>query len=74
MYGQYRKIDPAKVLKLKSQGLSCVQIARRLNVSVAAVSLVFCARRNRTPWDKPDWTVSATAWPGESGHEPPETA
>ena len=40
MYGQYRKIDPAKVLKLKSQGLSCVQIARRLNVSVAAVSHV----------------------------------
>jgi transcriptional regulator len=40
MYGQYRKIDPAKVLKLKSQGLSGVEIARRLDVSVAAVSLV----------------------------------
>lgn len=40
MYGQYRKIDPSKVLKLKSQGLSSVQIAQQLNVSVAAVSLV----------------------------------
>ncbi len=37
MYGQYRKIDPAKVLKLKSQGLSNAQIARRLDVTEAAV-------------------------------------
>lgn len=40
MYGQYRKVDPSKVLKLKSQGLSSIQIARRLDASVAAVSLV----------------------------------
>lgn len=34
------------VLKVKAQGLSCVQIARRLNMSVAAVSLVLCEAKS----------------------------
>lgn len=38
MRGQYRKAGPYKIPKLKSPGLSCIQIARRLDVSVAAVS------------------------------------
>jgi hypothetical protein len=39
MHGQYRKVGPYKILKFKPQGLSCVQVARRLDVSVTAVSL-----------------------------------
>ena len=40
MHGQCRKIDPSKILKLRSQGLSSVQIARRLGLSVSGVSRV----------------------------------
>ncbi len=46
MYGQYRKIDPAKVLQLKSQGLSNAQIARRLGVTEAAVSYALNKAKN----------------------------
>lgn len=48
MYGQYRKIDRSRVLKLKSQGVSSVQIARRLDVSVAAISLVLREAKSST--------------------------
>ena len=48
MYGQYRKIDHSRVLKLKSQGVSSVQIARRLDVSVAAVSRVLREAKSDT--------------------------
>lgn len=48
MYGQYRKIDRSRVLKPKSQGVSSVQIARRLDVSVAAVSLVLREAKSDT--------------------------
>ena len=37
MHGQHRKIDPSRVMALKRQGLSNVQIARRLGVSSGAV-------------------------------------
>ncbi len=60
MYGQYRKIDPSKILKLRSQGLSCTQIARRLNVSVAAVSHVLREPKSGAA-GKPDRTARATA-------------
>ena len=37
MNGQFRKLDPQKVVKLKRQGLSNSQIAQRLGVSQGAV-------------------------------------
>ena len=37
MHGQRRKIDPSRIMTLKRQGLSNVQIARRLGVSSGAV-------------------------------------
>ena len=40
MHGQYRKLDPSRVLALKRQGLSNIQIARRLGVTHGAVSQV----------------------------------
>jgi hypothetical protein len=39
MHGQYRKVGPYKILKFKPQGLSCVQIVRRFDMSVTVVSL-----------------------------------
>ena len=40
MHGQHRKLDPSRVLTLKRQGLSNVQIARRLGVTHGAVSQI----------------------------------
>ncbi len=37
MYGQYRKLNPKKVLTLKQQGLSNTQIAQRLGVTQGAI-------------------------------------
>lgn len=46
MHGQYRKIDHAKLLRLKSQGLSNVQIARRLGVTEATVGCALNKTKN----------------------------
>lgn len=45
MHGQYRKLDPSRVLKLKRQGLSNAQIALRLGVTQGAVSQILCKAR-----------------------------
>jgi hypothetical protein len=41
MHGQYNKLDVAKALKLRDQGLSNAIIATRLGVSHGAISLTF---------------------------------
>ena len=45
MHGQHRKLDPSRVLTLKRQGLSNVQIARRLGATHGAISQILCKLR-----------------------------
>lgn len=52
MYGQYRKLNHQKVLLLKHQGLSNVQIAQRLGVTQGAVYSALRKRNTILSTDK----------------------
>lgn len=44
MYGQYRKLNAEKILTLKRQGLSNIQIAQRFGVTQGAIYSVLRKR------------------------------
>ncbi|GEM_PF-3963634 len=50
----FRKLDPAKVVKLKRQGLSNALIAQRLGVTQGAVYHVLRKMDSRTPQQLPE--------------------
>lgn len=54
MYGQYRKLNLKKILLLKCQGLSNVQIAQRLGVTQGAVYNLLRKRNTMLSTDNND--------------------
>lgn len=47
MYGQHRKVDPSRVMAFKRRGLSNIQIARRLGVTIGAIYYVLHKAKTR---------------------------